>query len=117
MNAKRTICTLAVGTLFAVAAPAFASPPHWAQAKGHRHHHDKTVVVKHYRHAPVVREVVVSRPVVVRRTVIVERPVYVHRPVFVPYAPAPVYVDPHGAAVIGGAIIGAAIGSLIIHTW
>jgi uncharacterized protein YcfJ len=118
MNARKTILTVAAGTLLA-AAPAFADHPRWAPAYGHRHQHEQVVVVKHQRgHRPAVREVVVVRqPVVVRRTVIVERPVYVERPVHygVPHTyPAPVYAAPDQALrTLGGAIIGAAIGSQI----
>lgn len=124
MNARMTILTLAAGTLFA-AAPAFADHPRWAHGHGYRY--EQTAVVhQHYR--PAVREVVVVRqPVVVRRTVIVDRPVYVERPVYVgrpvhygvPHAyPAPVYAAPAPDQVLrtlGGAIIGAAIGSQIGH--
>ena len=120
MNARKTIFTLAAGTLFA-AAPAFADHPRWAPVHGQRHQHEQVVVVKHQQyHRPAVREVVVVRqPVVVRRTVIVERPVYVERPVHygVPHTyPAPVYAAPaphHVLSTLGGAIIGAAIGSQI----
>lgn len=119
MNASRTLGTLAVGTLFVAAAPAFADPPRWAPAHGYRQHHDRVVVVKH-RPVREVRTVVVREPVIVRRTVFVERPVYVqHRPVYVHepvYAPAPVYAgygDANVLGTLGGAIVGAAIGSQI----
>ena len=120
MNARKTLFTLAAGTLFATA-PAFADPPRWAPAHGQRH--KQVVVVKQqHPHRPVARELVVVRqPVVVRRTVIVERPVYVGRPMHhgVPHTyPAPVYAVPaphHVLSTLGGAIIGAAIGSQIGH--
>jgi hypothetical protein len=124
MNARKTIFTLAAGTLLA-AAPAFAGHPRWTPAHGHRHPHEQVVVVKHQRyHRPAMREVVMVRqPVVVRRTVIVERPVYVERPAYVerpvyhgvpPVYPAPVYAAPDQVLrTLGGAIIGAAIGSQI----
>jgi len=112
MNARKTIITLAAGTLFA-AAPAFADHARWAPAHGQRHQHERVVVMKQ-QHRPAVREVVVVRqPVVVRRTVYVERPVYHGVP---PVHPAPVYVAPaphHVLRTLGGAIIGAAIGSQI----
>ncbi len=118
MNARMTILTLAAGTLFA-ATPAFADHPRWAHGHGYRYE-QAAVVHQHYR--PAARKVVVVRqPVVVRRTVIVERPVYVERPVHygVPHAyPAPVYAAPapdHVLRTLGGAIIGAAIGSQIGH--
>jgi uncharacterized protein YcfJ len=121
MNASKTVLTLAAGTLFA-AAPAYADPPRWAPAHGYHSKHER-VVVKHRRdHRPVVREVVVVRqPVVVKRTVVVERPVYIQRPVYYaapPVRPAPVYVGhthDNVAGTLGGAIIGAAIGSQIGH--
>ena len=113
MNTRKTILTLAAGTLF-VTAPAFADHPRWAPARGHRHDAERVVVVKH---RPEVREVVVRQPVVVRRTVVVERPIYVERPVYYgapPVHPAPVYAGTAPNQVLstlGGAIIGAAIGS------
>jgi uncharacterized protein YcfJ len=75
---------------------------------------------------PVVHEVVVSRPVYVERPVVVhrpvrevvvERPVYVGRPV---YHEAPVYYPSHYdersvLGTIGGAVIGAVIGSQVVH--
>lgn len=124
MNARKTIFTLAAGTLIA-AAPVFADHPRWAPAHGQRHQREQVVVVKHQRyHRPAAREVVVVRqPVVVRRTVIVERPVYVEHPVYVerpvyygvPHTyPAPVYAAPNQVLrTLGGAIIGAAVGSQI----
>jgi uncharacterized protein YcfJ len=124
MNARKTILTLAAGTLFA-AAPAFADHARWGPAHGHRYEHEQVVLVQRH-HRPVAREVVVVRqPVVVRRTVIVNRPVYVERPVYVgrpvhygvPHThPAPVYAAPNQVLhTLGGAIIGAAIGSQIGH--
>jgi hypothetical protein len=124
MNARKTVLTLAAGTLLA-AAPAFADHPRFPAAHGQRH--PQVVVVKHrHDHRPAAREgVVVRRPVVVRRTVVVERPVYVAQPVYVerpvyygapPVHPAPVYAGPPSNQVLstlGGAIIGAAIGSQI----
>lgn len=115
MNARKTILTVAAGTLLA-AAPAFADHPRWAPAHGQRH--QQVVVVKHqHDHRPAVRQVVVREPVVVRRTVIVERPVYIERPVYygAPHTyPAPVYAAPDQVLrTLGGAIIGAAIGSHI----
>jgi hypothetical protein len=116
MNARKTVLTLAAGTLLA-AAPAFADHPRFPAAHGQRH--PQVVVVKHrHDHRPAAREgVVVRRPVVVRRTVIVERPVYVERPGYygVPHTyPAPVYAAPEQVLrTLGGAIIGAAIGSHI----
>jgi uncharacterized protein YcfJ len=116
MNARKTVLTLAAGTLLA-AAPAFADHPRFPPAHGQRH--QQVVVVKHrHDHRPAAREVVVvRRPVVVRRTVIVERPVYVERPGYygVPHTyPAPVYAAPEQVLrTLGGAIIGAAIGSHI----
>jgi len=120
MNARKTILTLAAGTLLA-AGPAFADHPRFPPSHGQRH--NQVVVVKHrHDHRPAVRQVVVVRqPVVVRRTVIVERPVYVGRPMHhgVPHTyPAPVYAAPaphHVLSTLGGAIIGAAIGSQIGH--
>jgi uncharacterized protein YcfJ len=120
MNARMTIFTLAAGTLFA-AAPAFAD--HARSAPVHGHRHQQVVVAKHQHwHRPAVREVVVvKQPVIVRRTVVVERPLYVERPVYygVPHTyPAPVYAEPapnHVLSTLGGAIIGAAIGSQIGH--
>lgn len=121
MNAKKTLGTLAAGTLLLAAAPAFAEPPRWAPAYGYRNHSERVVVVKQ-RPVREVRTVVVREPVVVRRTVFVERPVYVQpRPVYVRepmYAPAPVYAGYGNANVLGtlgGAIIGAAIGSQVGH--
>jgi len=118
MNTRKTIFTLAAGSLFA-AAPAFADHPRWAPAHGHRYKHEQVAVVQHHQR-PVAREVVVVRqPVVVRRTVIVERPVYIERPVYygAPHTySAPVYAAParhHVLGTLGGAIIGAAIGSQI----
>jgi len=118
MNARMTIFTLATGALFA-AQPAFADHARWAPAHGHRDQHEHVIVVQQL-HRPVAREVVVVRqPVVVRRTVIVERPVYIERPVHhgMPHAyPAPVYAAPDQALrTLGGAIIGAAIGSQVGH--
>jgi uncharacterized protein YcfJ len=122
MNARKTILTLAAGTLLA-AAPAFADPPRWAPAHGSRHNPERVVVVKQrHDHRPAVRQVVVVRePVIVRRTVVVERPVYVQRPVYYgapPVHAAPIYAGPahdNVLATLGGAIIGAAIGSQIGH--
>ncbi len=120
MNARMIIFTLAAGTLFATA-PAFADHPRWAPAHGYRYKYEQAAEVRH-QHRPVAHEVVVVRqPVVVRRTVIVDRPVYVERPVHygVPHAyPAPVYAAPapdHVLRTLGGAIIGAAIGSQVGH--
>jgi uncharacterized protein YcfJ len=118
MNAGMTVLTLAASALVA-AEPAYADPPRWAPAHGHRHAREQVVVVKHTRHhRPAPREVVVVRqPVVVRRTVVVERPVYVERPVCygVPTLPAAVvYAAVPSNQVLntlGGAIIGAAVGS------
>ena len=120
MNARKTILTLAAGTLLA-AGPAFADHPRFPPSHGQRH--NQVVVVKHrHDHRPAVRQVVVIRqPVVVRRTVIVDRPVYVERPVHygVPHTyPSPVYAQPdphHVLSTLGGAIIGAAIGSQVGH--
>ena len=118
MNARKTLITLAAGVLFASAAPAFADHQRWAPAHGHRYDHEPVVLVQRH-HWPEAREVVMVRqPVVTRRTVIVERPVYVARPVQygAPHAyPAPVvYAAPapnNVLGTLGGAIIGAAIGS------
>ena len=118
MLAKRSLCTLAVGALFAAATPAFADPPRWAPAHGYRAHERQEIENRHYHHHPVVREVIVRRPVVVQRTVVVERPIYVERPVYYSepaYAP-PVYDAPAPSSVLGtlgGAIIGAAVGNQI----
>jgi hypothetical protein len=67
MDLKKLTLAAAAGTAFFVAAPAFASPPHWAPAHGWRakHHH-------HHRVKPVV--------------------VYAPAPVY--YVPAPVYYAP-----------------------
>jgi uncharacterized protein YcfJ len=126
MNARKTILTLAAGTLLA-AGPAFADHPRFPPSHGQRH--KQVVVVKHrHDHRPAVRQVVVVRqPVVVRRTVIVNRPVYGERPLYVerpvhygvPHTyPSPVYAQPdphHVLSTLGGAIIGAAIGSQVGH--
>jgi len=118
MNARKTLLTLATGTLLG-AAPAFADPPRWAQAHGHHSKHERVVVKHRHDHRPAVRQVVVVRqPVVVRRTIVVERPVYVQRPFYhgVPVHPAPVYAGPAPGnllGTLGGALIGAAIGSHI----
>jgi uncharacterized protein YcfJ len=118
MLAKKALCTLAVGALFAAASPAFADPPRWAPAHGYRAHERPFVVERHYHHQPVVREVIVRRPVVMQRTVVVERPVYVERPIYYsePVYAQPVYGAPAPSSVlgtIGGAIIGAAVGNQI----
>lgn len=118
MLTKKTLCTLAIGTLFAAATPALANPPHWAPAHGYRDHERHTFVERHHYRPPVAREFVVRRPVVVQRTVVVERPVYYREPVYYSepaYAP-PVYDAPAPSSVlgtVGGAIIGAVIGNQI----
>ena len=121
MLAKRTLVTLAVGTMFAAAAPAFADPPSWAPAHGYRAqqvHERQVFVARHHQRQPVVREVIVRRPVVVHRTVVVQRPAHIARPVYygAPVYAGSVYAAPHPDAVLGtlgGAIIGAAVGSQI----
>lgn len=108
MLTKKTCSALAAGSLLLAAAPALASPPHWAPAHGWRAKQAKPVVVKHYYHpAPVVRHVVVTRPVYVAPA-----PVVVH--------PSPVYYGaaypahgPNVLGTLGGAVIGAAVGSQI----
>jgi uncharacterized protein YcfJ len=113
MLTKKTLSTLAVGALFAAATPAFADPPRWVPAHGHRDHERQVLVERHHFHQPVVREVVVRRPVVVQRTVVVERPVYYGEPA---YSSEPVYaasVPGPALGTIGGAIIGGALGHQI----
>ena len=112
MNAKKIACLLSAGTILAAAAPAFADPHRWEPRHDRRHAHQKVVVVERYYHAPV-RRVIVERPVYVER-----RPVViVHRaPAY--YGPGPVYAGYGGnnaLSTLGGAVIGAAIGSQIGH--
>lgn len=140
MSARNTITILSAGVLLALAAPVMADPPHWAPAHGYRAKHQnvvvhrhvqpvvtRRVVVDHYR--PVERRVVVHRyyQPPVARTVVVHRPapfyaapapVYVAQPapVYVAQpAPAPFYDGPNVLGTLGGAAIGAAIGSQIGH--
>ena len=69
------------GTALAVAAPAWADPPHWAPAHGWRAQHGhahyqyaKPKYVRHYRYVPVREVVVVHRPRPVRYEVVEVRP-------------------------------------------
>jgi hypothetical protein len=89
----------------AISAPAFADRGH--RSHGHKHHvvHKNHYVkhrpvVHHYHYQPAPRRVVV-----------------VHRPQPVYYQPAPVYYHPQpnaGAAVVVGAVLGAAIAHHVV---
>ena len=110
MNAKKILCLLSAGTLLTAAAPAFADPHHWEPRRDDRHAHTRVVVVERHFHAPV-RRVIVERPVYFER-----RPVVVVHQAPVYYGPEPVYAGYGGnnaLSTLGGAVIGAAIGSQI----
>src|SRR5512146_1658870 len=124
MNARKTVLVLSAGTMLAASLPTLADPPRWAPAYGYRDRHERAFAVERYRR-PVVREVIVARPVVVRQPVYIERPPVVVReqPVYYSEAPAygaaPVYYstparDP-ALGTLGGALVGAAIGSQVGH--
>ncbi len=110
MNAKKIFCLLSAGMLLATAVPAFADPHRWEPRHDRRHAREKVVVVERYYQAPV-RRVIVERPVYVER-----RPVFVVHQAPVYYGPEPVYAGYGGnnaLSTLGGAVIGAAIGSQI----
>ena len=115
MFAKKTQVTLSAGALLAAAAPAFADHDNWR----HGHRVQQRVVVE--QHPVVVRErtVVVERPVYRAPAYGYGQPVYGYgQPVYSEpvYAPAPVYAErDNTAATIGGAALGAFIGSQVGH--
>ena len=128
MFAKRTVLTLSAGALIAAAVPAFADHDGWRHRQGayerveqyppaveYRVVRDRTVVAEH----PVYREPVYApqgrgygRP-----DYRYEQPVYRRgHPVYSEpvYAPAPVYAERDSTlATVGGAAIGAFIGSQV----
>jgi hypothetical protein len=86
----------------AISAPAFAD-------RGHRGHGPKHKVVKHIYVSPVVHHYYYQPAP--RRVVVVHQP----QPVY--YQPAPVYYHPHptaGAAIVVGAVLGAAIAHHVV---
>jgi hypothetical protein len=89
MNAKKIAIALAAGGTLLAAAPAFATPPHWAPAHGwrakHHHHH-------HYRGAAYVYYP--ARPVVVLPPRVVYAP------------PPPVYYAPPAPVLYGHVPVG-----------
>jgi hypothetical protein len=91
----------------AISAPAFADRDH------RRHGHEKhRYHVKHHYHQvqrPVVHHYYHYRPAP-------QRVVVVHRPQPVYYQPQPVYYQPHpnGAALVVGAVLGAAIAHHVV---
>jgi len=110
MNAKKILCLLSAGTILTAAAPAFADPHRWEPRHDRRHAQSRVVVVERHYRAPV-RYVIVERPVYVQR-----RPVVVMHQPPVYYGPEPVYAGYGGnnaLSTLGGAVIGAAVGSQI----
>ena len=100
----------------------------YADAYGPRYEHypeSRRVIQRPYgRDVVVSRPVYAERPVVVHRPVrevIVQRPVYVEPPVYPVYqeapvyGPAPYYEQRSAIGALGGAAIGAVIGSQVAH--
>ncbi len=88
-----------------ISAPALADRDH----RRHGHEKHRYQVTHHYHHAP--------RPVVHHYRPAPQRVVVVHRPQPVYYQPAPVYYHPHpnaGAALVVGAVLGAAVAHHIV---
>ena len=95
---KKLIFTLLAGATLGLASPVFADSYRHDRGYDHGHHFDRHAYRGHYAYRGYAP-----------RPVIVERPYYVQRPVIVEQ---PYYAQP--AANLGlGAIIGAAIGTII----
>jgi hypothetical protein len=100
----------------ALAASALAAGSAWAHDGRDYRHERRELRHEHYRHfQPAPRVVVIERPVVIQRQAYVgsRGSVYYTEPAPVYHAePAPVHYEPRpNWGVVGGAIIGAVIGS------
>jgi hypothetical protein len=112
MNTTKTlICILTAGAALGAAAPVFADAEHdrgYGNERGHYSYYDRHDHRGYFRND--YRDYYRPR-VIVRRPYIVEQPAYYPGPA---YYPAPVYYSAPVSDVAAGAIIGAAIGGLIV---
>jgi hypothetical protein len=100
---KKLISTLVAGAALGLAAPVFADSYHHDRGyERHYDHFDRQAYRDHYDYRGYAR-----------RPVIVERPYYAPRPVIVQQ---PVYYSQPAPAMGMGAMIGAAIGTIIDNT-